>query len=165
MRLGHAAADEIANRAPLPVHGFFSRARPWTGLSCTRRSKRVVPLSFQKIVPWGVVQLERMSSVMTIRSRTSRKYAAETIGPRTPARQTHAVIVNLLDDVDAVVVSLPPRTPRSVGTTRVASFAAEEGNSAHPLAQRLLWPCFRRDEERLDMLMDAAPLRTEARRG
>ena len=165
--LATAAAGEIANRAPLPGPRILLAGAPVDGtvLHSAIEARGAVVVS--EVGPWGsgAVGADVVCDDDPITALAC-KYAAETIGPRTPARQTHAVIVNLLDDVDAVVVSLPPEDTAFGWDYPALRHLLQKKGIPHTLLHSdSCGPVSAADEERLDMLMDAAPFRTEARRG
>jgi hypothetical protein len=94
------------------------------------------------------------------------KYCADAIGPRTPAAQLQGTIADLLDDVDAVVVSLPGED-MTFGWDYPAfrSLARTKGIPHTCLSSDSCGAVSAADEERLDTLIHALPVRTEVRRG
>ena len=96
----------------------------------------------------------------------SEKYRADAIGPRTPANAIRASIASALDQVDAVVVSLPPDDTafgwdypalRGLLETRRIPHTCLHGDPYQPLSPS--------DSERIDALLDAAVARTEVLHG
>jgi len=94
------------------------------------------------------------------------KYSTDAIGPRTPAAQVQARIVELLDDVDAVVVSLPPEdTAFGWDYPALRNLLQQRGIPHACLYSDGCGPVSAADEERLHTLMNTLPVRTEVRRG
>ena len=94
------------------------------------------------------------------------KYSADVITPRTPAPKLLSTIAELLDDVEAVVVSLPREDTtfgwdypslRSLLQSKGIPHVCLSGDSRASLSAA--------NEEQLDSLMSVVPVRMEERRG
>ena len=165
--LAGAAADEIANRAPLAGPRVLLAGAPVDGTALHSAIEARGAVVVSEIGPWGsgaagvdvVCDNDPITAVAD-------KYREDAVGPRTPAAKLRRAIVNLLDDVDAVVVSLPTEdiafgwdypALRNLLQKRGIPHACLSSDSCGPISAT--------DEERLDMLMSSVPARTEVRRG
>jgi hypothetical protein len=99
-------------------------------------------------------------------SALSEKYRTDTIGPRMPANAMRASIASALDQVDAVVVSLPPDDTafgwdypalRGLLETRHIPHTCLYGDPYQPLSSS--------DNARIDAVLTAAAARTEVLHG
>jgi hypothetical protein len=165
--LAGAAADEIARRAPLAGPRVLLAGAPvdGTALHASIEARGAVVVS--EIGPWtsgaggdDVVCDDDPMSALTD------KYGADAIGPRTPAAQLHGRIADLIKDVDAVVVSLPAED-MAFGWDYPAlrTFLQKKGIPHTCVSSDSCGPVSAVDEERLDVLLHALPVRTEMRRG
>ncbi len=165
--LASAAADEIGRRSPLAGPRVLLAGAPVDGTDLHSAIETRGAVVVSEIGPWGsgafgadvVCDNDPITALAD-------KYGADAIGPRTPAPQLRASIVGLLDDVDAVIVSLPPEDTtfgwdypelRNLLQNRGIPHVCLSGDPCDPLSAA--------NEERLDMLMSAVPVRTEVRRG
>jgi benzoyl-CoA reductase/2-hydroxyglutaryl-CoA dehydratase subunit BcrC/BadD/HgdB len=165
--LARAAADEIGRRSPLAGPRVLLAGAPVDGTDLHSAIETRGAVVVSEIGPWGSgafgADVDCEDDPITA---LADKYGADSIGPRTPAPQLRFSIAGLLDDVDAVIVSLPPEDTtfgwdypalRNLLQSRGIPHVCLCGDSCDPLSTA--------NEERLDMLMSAVPVRTEVRRG
>ena len=165
--LAGAAADEITRRPPLAGPRVLLAGAPVDGTALHSAIEARGAVVVSEIGPWTngaaganvVCDNDPMTALAD-------KYGADAIGPRTPAAKLQGMISDLLDDVDAVVVSLPPEDMtfgwdypefRNLSRTKGIPHTCVSSDSCGPMSPA--------DEERLDTLIHALPVRTEVRRG
>ena len=165
--LAGAAADEISGRAPLVGPRVLLAGAPVDGTALHSAIEARGAVVVSEISPWGsfaaggdvVMNNDPIAALAD-------KYRADAIGPRTPAAQLRRIIVNVLDDVDAVVVSLPAEDTafgwdypalRDLLKNRGIPHVCVSSDSCSAVSAA--------DEERLEMLLCSVPARTEVRRG
>jgi benzoyl-CoA reductase/2-hydroxyglutaryl-CoA dehydratase subunit BcrC/BadD/HgdB len=165
--LADAAADEIAERAPLAGPRVLLAGAPVDGTALHSAIEARGAVVVSEIGPWGsgaagvdvVCDNDPITAVAD-------KYRADAIGPRTPAAQLRRSIANLLDDVELVVVSLPEEdTAFGWDYPALRDLLQKRGIPHACLSSDSCGPVSATDEERLDMLMSSVPARTEVRGG
>jgi benzoyl-CoA reductase/2-hydroxyglutaryl-CoA dehydratase subunit BcrC/BadD/HgdB len=165
--LAGAAADELARRAPLVGPRILLAGAPVDGTALHSAIEARGAVVASEIGPWtngaAGADVGCDDDPMTA---LADKYGADAIGPRTPAAKLQGMISDLLDDVDAVVVSLPTED-MTFGWDYPAlrNLARSKGIPHTCLVSDSCGPVSAADEERLDTLIHALPVRTEARRG
>jgi len=165
--LATAAADEIANRPPLGGPRVLLAGAPVDGtvLHSAIESRGAVVVS--EIGPWGngAVDCDVVCGDDPIAALAD-KYCADALGPRTPAARVQRAIVSLLDDVDAVVVSLPPEdTAFGWDYPSLRTLLQKRGIPHACLFSDSSGAISTADEERLDALMASVLAQTESRHG
>jgi benzoyl-CoA reductase/2-hydroxyglutaryl-CoA dehydratase subunit BcrC/BadD/HgdB len=168
--LAGAAADEIAKRPPLGGPRVLLTGAPVDGTALHSAIEACGAVVVSEIGPWGsgeagadVADVDADEDPITA---LAEKYGSDAIGPRTPAAQVRARIVDLLDNVDAVVVSLPPEdTAFGWDYPALRSLLQQKGIPHTCLYSDSCGPVSAADEDRLNALMTALPVRTEVRRG
>jgi len=165
--LAGAAADEIATRVPLAGPRVLLAGAPVDGTTLHLAIEARGAVVVSEIGPWsgGAAGPDVVCDDDPITALVD-KYAADAIGPRTPVEQIRKAIVAHLDNVDAVVVSLPPEdiafgwdypALRDVLQKRSIPHTCVTSDSCGPMSAL--------DEERLDRLMVGLPLRAEVGHG
>jgi len=104
-----AAANEIAQRPAISGPRVLLAGAPVDSLvlHSTIESRGAVVVA--EIGPWGTgVAGKDVVCTDDPFAALADKYYADAIGPRTPITRMRRVVEELLDDIDAVVVSLPP---------------------------------------------------------
>jgi hypothetical protein len=165
--LAAAAADQIAKRPPLPGPRVLLAGAPIDGTALHAAIEARGAVVVSELGPWGScgpgVDVTCDDDPITA---LANKYRADAVGTRTPSSQLRRVLENLLDDADAVVVSLPPEdmafgwdypSLRNLLQKRGIPHACLFSDSCGPVSAK--------DEERLDVLMSVLPAATEVRRG
>jgi benzoyl-CoA reductase/2-hydroxyglutaryl-CoA dehydratase subunit BcrC/BadD/HgdB len=107
--LATAAANEIAQRAEISGPRILLAGAPVdsSALHSAIESRGAVVVA--EIGPWGTgVAGEDVACTGDPIAALADKYYADAIGPRTPITRMRRRVEELLDDVDAVVISLPP---------------------------------------------------------
>ena len=165
--LAGAAADEIAGRAPLIGPRVLLAGAPVDGTALHSAIEAHGAVVVSEIGPWtnGAAGADVVCDDNPMTALAD-KYGADAIGPRTPAAKLQGMISDLLDDVDAVVVSLPAED-MTFGWDYPAlrDLARTKGIPHTCLVSDSCGPVSAADEERLDTLIHALPVRTEVRRG
>lgn len=165
--LAIAAADELAERPALAGPRVLLSGAPvdGTALHVAIEARGAVVVS--EIGPWanGAAGSDVVCDgdpVTTLADRC----CLETIGPRTPAEQLQRTTVDLLDNVDAVVVSLPTEdTAFGWDYPALRTLLLKKGIPHACLSSDSCGPLSAADEERLDLLLTGLPSRTEVRHG
>jgi benzoyl-CoA reductase/2-hydroxyglutaryl-CoA dehydratase subunit BcrC/BadD/HgdB len=159
-RLANAAADEIARRPALAGSRVLLAGSPVDGKDLHSAIEARGAVVVAEIGPWtsGALGSDVVCDDDPMTALAD-KYAADAIGPRTPGEEIQRIVVDLLDEVDAVVVSLPKEDMafgwdypalRDLLQKKGIPHACLSGDS---------------DEARLDLLMTDLSARTEVRRG
>jgi benzoyl-CoA reductase/2-hydroxyglutaryl-CoA dehydratase subunit BcrC/BadD/HgdB len=165
--LAGAAADEIAKRPPLAGARVLLAGAPVDGIALHSAIEARGAVVVSEIGPWGsgAAGVDVVCNGDPITALAD-KYRADAIGPRTPAPRLRSSIVDFLDDVDGVVVSLP-REDTAFGWDYPAlrNLLQKRGIPHACLSSDSCGPVSAADEERLEMLMNSVPARTEVRRG
>jgi len=165
--LAGAAADEIARRSPLTGPRVLLAGAPVDGTALHSAIEARGAIVVSEIGPWtnGAAGADVVCDDDPVTALAD-KYCADAIGPRTPAAQLQGTNADLLDDVDAVVVSLPGED-MTFGWDYPAlrNLARTKGIPHTCLSSDSCGPVSAADEERLDTLIHALPVRTEVRRG
>jgi benzoyl-CoA reductase/2-hydroxyglutaryl-CoA dehydratase subunit BcrC/BadD/HgdB len=165
--LAGAAADEIARRPPLAGPRVLLAGAPVDGTALHSAIEARGAIVVSEIGPWtnGAAGADVVCDDDPMTALAD-KYCADAIGPRTPAAQLQGTIADLLDDVDAVVVSLPGED-MTFGWDYPAfrNLARTKGIPLTCLSSDSCGVVSAADEERLDTLITALPVRTEVRRG
>jgi benzoyl-CoA reductase/2-hydroxyglutaryl-CoA dehydratase subunit BcrC/BadD/HgdB len=107
--LAGKASDEIERRSSLPGPRILLAGAPVDSPALHAAIESRGAVVVDEVGPWGsgaagddVIRGDDPITAL------SEKYRTDTIGPRTPANAMRASIASALDQVDAVVVSLPP---------------------------------------------------------
>jgi len=165
--LAAEAADDIERRSPLVGPRVLLAGAPLdcAALHAAVESRGAVVVD--EVGPWGneaagndvVCEGDPITAL-------SDKYRADVIGPRTPAVAMRNSITHALEQVDAIVFSLPPEDTafgwdypalRSVFERKCIPHSCLYGDPYQPLSDS--------DAARLDDLITAAETRMEARHG
>lgn len=165
--VANAAADEIAKRPPLVGPRVLLAGAPvdGTGLHSAVETRGAIVVS--EIGPWGsgAVGCDVVCGDDPITALAD-KYRADAIGPRTPASQVQGAIMDHLDNVDAVVVSLPNEdTAFGWDYPALRDLLQKKGIPHACLQSDSCGHVSAVDQERLDVLMSIVPVRTEVRHG
>ena len=119
-----------------------------------------------EVGPWGTGAAGKMSAAMIRSPRSPKNTARDVIGPRTPAGTLRESIARLVEEMDAVVVSLPPDDAvfgwdypalRGLLETKGIPHICLRGDPCRPMSPE--------DAEQLDKLTNAAFARSEVRVG
>jgi benzoyl-CoA reductase/2-hydroxyglutaryl-CoA dehydratase subunit BcrC/BadD/HgdB len=165
--LAGAAADEIAMRPPLDGPRVLLAGAPVDGTALHSAIEARGAIVVSEIGPWtnGAAGADVVCDDDPMTALAD-KYCADAIGPRTPVAQLQCTIADLLDDVDAVVVSLPGED-MTFGWDYPAfrNLARTKGIPHTCLSSDSCGAVSAADEERLDTLITTLPVRTEVRRG
>ena len=165
--LASAAADEIARRSPLAGPRVLLAGAPVDGTKLHLAIEMRGAVVVSEIGPWGsgAIGADVACDDDPITALAD-KYSADILTPRTPAPKLRTAIAELLDDVDAVVVSLPREDTtfgwdypslRSLLQSKGIPHVCLSGDSHTSLSAA--------NDERLDTLMSVVPVRMEERRG
>jgi hypothetical protein len=106
--LAGQAADEIERRAPLPGPRVLLAGAPVDGAPLHKAIEARGCIVVAEVSPWGTWAGGNDVCGDDPFVALARKYRADVIGPRTPAGRLRDSIGRLADEVDAVVISLPP---------------------------------------------------------
>jgi hypothetical protein len=157
--LAGAAADEIGARPALSGPRILLAGSPVDGpvLHSAIESRGAVVVA--EIGPWGSgVAGEDVASTDDPITALADKYHADAMSPRTPITRMRGAIESLLNDVDAVVVSLPPEDTAFGWDYPWLRNLLEKKCIPHACVSH-------GDHERLDALMNTLAARPEAKRG
>ena len=164
--LATAAADEIAKRPALTGPRVLLAGAPVDGTALHSAIEARGAVVVSEIGPWtsGAAGSDVLCDDDPITALAD-KCGVEAIGPRTPAAQLQRMIVDLLNDVDAVVVSLPAEDMAFGWDYPALRHLLQKRGIPHTcLSSDSCGPVSAADEERLNLLNDM-PMRTEVRRG
>ena len=107
--LAGEAADEIATRPPLTGPRVLLTGAPVDGSALHAAIESHGAIVVAEVSPWGSgVAGDDVAVDDDVMDALTEKYRAESIGARMPVDALRRVIERNLDDIDAVVVSLPP---------------------------------------------------------
>jgi len=162
-----AAADEIAKRPALAGPRVLLAGAPVEGTALHSAIEERGAVVVSEIGPWtsGAAGSDVVCDDDPITALAD-KCCADAIGPRTPAERLRRMIVDLLDDVDAVVLSLPTEDMAFGWDYPVLRNLLQKRGIPHTwFSSDSCGPVSAADEERLGLLMADLPVRTEVRRG
>jgi benzoyl-CoA reductase/2-hydroxyglutaryl-CoA dehydratase subunit BcrC/BadD/HgdB len=107
--LAEEAADEVATRPPLTGPRVLLTGAPVDGSALHAAIESHGAIVVAEVSPWGSgVAGDDVAVDDDVMDALTEKYRAESIGARMPVDAQRRVIERNLDDIDAVVVSLPP---------------------------------------------------------
>jgi benzoyl-CoA reductase/2-hydroxyglutaryl-CoA dehydratase subunit BcrC/BadD/HgdB len=165
--LAATAADEIERRSPVAGPRVLLAGAPVEGPALHAAIESRGAVVVDEVGPWGsgAAGDDAICGDDPI-TALSEKYRTDTIGPRTPANAMRASIASALDEVDAVVVSLPPDDTafgwdypalRGLLETRRIPHTCLHGDPYQPLSPS--------DKAHIDAVLTAAAARTAALHG
>lgn len=165
--LAGEAADEIETRPPLTGPRLLLTGAPVDGSALHAAIESHGAIVVAEVSPWGSgVAGNDVAVDEDVMDALTEKYRAESIGARMPIDELRRVIERSLDDIDAVVVSLPPEDSVFGWDYPVLRDALE--------ARRIPYVCLRSDpyqpltapdHSRLEAMVAAAARAQEARHG
>jgi benzoyl-CoA reductase/2-hydroxyglutaryl-CoA dehydratase subunit BcrC/BadD/HgdB len=165
--LAGAAADELASRPVLNGPRILLAGAPVDGPGLHSAIESRGALVVAELGPWGSAAAgDDVLCIDDPIAALADKYCADTIGPRTPIARMRRAVEDLLDGVDAVVISLPLEDTvfgwdypwlRNLLENRCIPHTCLNSDSWGPVSSA--------DHERLDTLMSALAARAELRRG
>ncbi len=165
--LANAAANEISIRPPLAGPRVLLAGAPVDGIILHSAIEQHGGVVVSEIGPWGngaggadvacnEDPLEALAD----------KYSADALGPRTPMAEAQSAITASLDNVDAVVVSLPPEdTTFGWDYPRLRDLLQKRGIPHTCVFSDSCRPLSAADEERLDLMLRTVSPRAEVHRG
>jgi benzoyl-CoA reductase/2-hydroxyglutaryl-CoA dehydratase subunit BcrC/BadD/HgdB len=164
--LAAEAADEIGRRPALTGARVLLMGAPVDGTALHDAIESRGAIVVAEVSPWGTgVAGDDVCGDDPI-AALAEKYRTDVIGPRTPAGSLQDSIASVVDEVDAVVVSLPPDDAvfgwdypalhRLLETKRIPHICLL-GDPCRPMSPD--------DAEQLDKLTNAAVARSEVRVG
>jgi len=157
--LAAAAADEISARPALTGPRILVAGAPVDSSVLHSMIEARGAIVVAEIGPWGTgVAGEDVSCTHDPITALADKYYADAIGPRTPIGRMRRLLEEILDGIDAVVVSLPPEDTVFGWDYPWLRDLLETRCIPHTCVSSA-------DHERLDALMNTLAERTEVRRG
>jgi benzoyl-CoA reductase/2-hydroxyglutaryl-CoA dehydratase subunit BcrC/BadD/HgdB len=165
--LAGEAADEIATRPPLAGPRVLLAGAPVDGSALHAAIESHGAIVVAEVSPWGSgVAGDDVASDDDVMTALTDKYRAESIGARMPVETLQRVTERSLDDIDAVVVSLPPEDSVFGWDYPVLREALEARRIPHVcLRSDPYQPLTPADHSQLDTLVAAAARVHEARHG
>jgi benzoyl-CoA reductase/2-hydroxyglutaryl-CoA dehydratase subunit BcrC/BadD/HgdB len=165
--LAGEAADEIETRPPLTGPRLLLTGAPVDGSALHAAIESHGAIVVAEVSPWGSgVAGNDVAVDEDVMDALTEKYRAESIGARMPIDELRRVIERSLDDIDAVVVSLPPEDSvfgwdypvlRDALEARRIPYVCLRGDPYQPLTAP--------DHSRLEAMVAAAARAQEARHG
>jgi benzoyl-CoA reductase/2-hydroxyglutaryl-CoA dehydratase subunit BcrC/BadD/HgdB len=165
--LAGEAADEIETRPPLTGPRVLLTGAPVDGSALHAAIESHGAIVVAEVSPWGSgVAGNDVAVDEDVMDALTEKYRAESIGARMPIDELRRVIERSLDDIDAVVVSLPPEDSvfgwdypvlRDALEARRIPYVCLRGDPYQPLTAP--------DHSRLEAMVAAAARAQEARHG
>jgi len=165
--LAAAAAQELEERAVLGGPRILLAGAPVDGPVLHSAIESCGAVVVAEVGPWGSSAAgEDVPCFDDPIAALADKYCADAIGARTPIARMRHTIAGLLDDVDGVIVSLPPDDTVFGWDYPWLRNLLEKRSIPHTcLHSDSCGPVLPADQERLDTLMNSLATRTEVRRG